>query len=245
MAYVDGFLTPVPRAARAAFVAHAEGWAPRFLAMGALRVVECGEVEVPRGKVNDLAMAVALEEGEEVVLSWIEWPDRATRDAAHAKMGEMIAADPSLTEMPFDGKRMVFGGFAPAHDTGEAAAPGFIDGMVVPTGKGAEDLAAYAATTAALFLAHGALRTVSCAADDVPHGKWTDFHRAAAAAEAETPIFGWIEWPSRAARDAAWGALMGGSALGAAMASAPYDPMRMAAGGFSPLIDARSAMTVA
>jgi uncharacterized protein YbaA (DUF1428 family) len=81
---------------------------------GALRVVECWGDDVPDGKVTDFRRAVAAQAGESVVFSWVEWPSKETRDAAHAKMQD----DPRMKDMPmpFDGKRMIFGGFAPMLD---------------------------------------------------------------------------------------------------------------------------------
>ncbi|STP21557.1 RNA signal recognition particle 4.5S RNA [Escherichia coli] len=78
---------------------------------GALRIVECWASDVPDGKVTDFRMAVKAEENEEVVFSWIEYPSKEVRDAANQKM----MSDPRMKEfgesMPFDGKRMIYGGF--------------------------------------------------------------------------------------------------------------------------------------
>jgi uncharacterized protein YbaA (DUF1428 family) len=115
MAYVDGFAAPVRTADKDAYIAYARwAWA-MFRKHGALRMVECWGDDVPDGVVTSFPMAVKLEEGETAVFSWIEWPDRATRDACHAAM----ATDPdmaALGEMPFDGKRMIYGGFVPVVD---------------------------------------------------------------------------------------------------------------------------------
>ena len=89
--------------------------------MGALRVIECWGDDVPEGKSTDFRMAVKAEPGEAVLFSWIEWPDKETRDAGMAKMTEMMTdpskadprMDPEKNPMPFDGKRMIFGGFVP------------------------------------------------------------------------------------------------------------------------------------
>lgn len=110
MAYVDGFLVPVPTARKSDYIEFAKTWAPFFKEQGALQTYECWGDEVPQGKVTDFQRAVALTEDEAVVFSWTIWPDKATRDAAWAKMREM---DTPPDDMPFDGKRMVFGGFEP------------------------------------------------------------------------------------------------------------------------------------
>lgn len=116
MHYVDGFIIAVPHANRQAFIDHATKADVVFLEYGALRVTECWAADVPRGKTTDFYMAVKAEEDEAVVFSWIEWPDKATRDAAMPK----LMADPRLSAganpMPFDGKRMIFGGFTPVLD---------------------------------------------------------------------------------------------------------------------------------
>ena len=108
MSYIDGLVIPVPAANRQAFLDHAQQIDPLFIEFGALRVVECWGDDVHEGKVTDFRRAVAAEAGEEVVFAFIEWPDKATRDAAMPK----ITSDPRMTgPIPFDGKRMIFGGF--------------------------------------------------------------------------------------------------------------------------------------
>lgn len=110
MPYVDGLVIAVPRDKRAEFLAHAEHVDKLFLQYGALRVVECWGDDVPDGKVTDFKRAVKAEAGETVVFSWIVWPSKAVRDAASKK----IMADPRLQpgpDMPFDGKRLIYGGF--------------------------------------------------------------------------------------------------------------------------------------
>ena len=121
MAYIDGFLIPVPNDRKDEYLAQARAAAPIFLDLGATRVVETWGDALTRGKVTDFYRAVAAEEGESVVFSWIEYPDKATRDEAGRKMPH----DPrfeALGPMPFDGKRMIFSGFAPIFDSqGELA----------------------------------------------------------------------------------------------------------------------------
>ena len=116
MSYIQGFVIPVPSDQKEAYREMAAKAAPIFREYGAERIVECWGDEVPDGKVTDFRRAVKAEDGEQVVFSWIVWPDKATQDAAHSK----IMADPRMTPpepMPFDGKRMIFGGFEPILDT--------------------------------------------------------------------------------------------------------------------------------
>jgi uncharacterized protein YbaA (DUF1428 family) len=118
MRYIQGFIIPVPHDKKEAYRDLAAKAAPMFLDYGALEIVECWGEDVKAGKVTDFFRAVAAEEGENVVFSWIVWPDRATCDAAAEKMVADDRMKPEEGfEMPFDGKRMVYGGFAPIFET--------------------------------------------------------------------------------------------------------------------------------
>lgn len=116
MPYVDGFVAAVPTEKREAFREHAAYFAKVFKKYGALRVVECWGDDVPDGEVTSFPLAVKCAEQETVVFSWIEWPEKESRDRCFAAM----QTDPDITEagmeMPFDGKRMIFGGFEPILD---------------------------------------------------------------------------------------------------------------------------------
>ncbi|MDM7955922.1 DUF1428 domain-containing protein [Blastomonas sp.] len=124
MSYIDGFVIACPEANKDKFIEHARTADAMFIEMGALRITECWGDDVPAGKTTDFRMAVKAEEGEAVLFSWVEWPDKATRDAAMAHMTEMMSdpakldprMDPAKNPMPFDGKRMIFGGFVPVVD---------------------------------------------------------------------------------------------------------------------------------
>lgn len=112
MSYVNGFLAPVPAANKDAYIESARAASVLFKAFGATRMRECWGVDVPDGEVTSFPMAVKKAEDEVVVFSWIEWPDKATSDACMAAM----ETDPRWQEvfkdgMPFDGKRMIYGGF--------------------------------------------------------------------------------------------------------------------------------------
>lgn len=127
MAYIDGFVIAVPKANRQKFIDHAEQGDSVFTDLGATRILECWEDDVPDGKVTDFRRAVQATADEAVVFSWIEWPDKATRDAAMATMTDWMnnpekadpRMDPEKNPMPFDGKRMIFGGFSPVVTLGE------------------------------------------------------------------------------------------------------------------------------
>ncbi len=119
MSYIDGFVIPVPTARREDYRAHEAKWWPTFRAMGAQSLVVGWGDEVPPGKQTDFLRAIAATPDETVVFAWMTWPDKATRDAAYKKMME----DPNMEgmEMPFDGKRLIYGGFGPILMEGAAA----------------------------------------------------------------------------------------------------------------------------
>jgi len=117
MSYVDGFLIAVPTANRERFIEHARSVDDWFIENGALRVIETWGTDVPDGQVTDFRRSVQATPDETVVFSWIEWPDKATRDTAMQRMMSPDNNDPRFdmekNPMPFDGKRMIFGGFEP------------------------------------------------------------------------------------------------------------------------------------
>lgn len=117
MVYVDGFVIAVPKEAREKFIHHANTGDSMFMELGATRILECWEDDVPDGKMTDFRRAVQATADEAVVFSWIEWPDKDTRDKAMATIMNPDNADPRMdpatNPIPFDGKRMIFGGFSP------------------------------------------------------------------------------------------------------------------------------------
>lgn len=117
MSYIDGFVMAVPAANRQKFIDHAKIADTLFVELGAVRVIECWGDDIPDGVVTDFRKAVEAEGDETVVLSWVEWPDKKFRDDAMKRMQEMIKTDDRFDQqknpMPFDGKRMIYGGFSP------------------------------------------------------------------------------------------------------------------------------------
>lgn len=109
--YIDGFVSAVPTANKEAYRMHAEAAAAVFKEYGALSLVECWGDDVPEGKINSMHTAVLKKENETVVFSWISWPDKATRDAGLQKVLADPRMQPDRNPMPFDGSRMIFGGF--------------------------------------------------------------------------------------------------------------------------------------
>ena len=109
--YTDGFLAAVPTARREAYRVHAEKSAALFKEFGALRVVECWGNDVPEGKLTSFTMAVKRQDDETVVFSWIQWPSKSVRDEAWKKLMADPRMQPGANPPPFDGKRMIYGGF--------------------------------------------------------------------------------------------------------------------------------------
>jgi uncharacterized protein YbaA (DUF1428 family) len=108
MPYVDGFVIPVKKHRLEEYKAHARKAGEMWKEYGAVDFVECVGEDVPQGKLTSFPRAVQAEDDEVVIFSWIVYRSRADRDAVMAK----VMADPRLQgDMPFDGKRMIFGGF--------------------------------------------------------------------------------------------------------------------------------------
>jgi uncharacterized protein YbaA (DUF1428 family) len=107
--YIQGFVVPVPADQKEEYRAIASKFAEFMKPHGLVEVVEAWESDVPDGKQTDFRRAVDLQDGEKVVFSWVIWPDKAACDSAHEKM---MATEMDM-EMPFDGKRMIWGGFDP------------------------------------------------------------------------------------------------------------------------------------
>ncbi|HEX8578586.1 MAG TPA: DUF1428 domain-containing protein [Allosphingosinicella sp.] len=110
-AFVDGLVLPVPNGNREVYLKLAQKAAGDFMRYGANRLVEAWGDDVQDGKLTDFRRAVLAEDGENVVFSFIEWPDKATRDAGWGKMMSDPANQTPPADQPFDGKRMFWGGF--------------------------------------------------------------------------------------------------------------------------------------
>ena len=111
MDYVDGFVAAVPTANRARYLEHSKSAAAVFKEHGALRVVECWGDDVPQGKVTSFPLAVKCKGDETVVFSWITWPSRKARDEGMKKVMADPRVQPDKNPMPFDGQRLIYGGF--------------------------------------------------------------------------------------------------------------------------------------
>ena len=112
MAYIDGFVIAVPTANKEKFRQHGETIDQLFRKHGASQVIEAWGDDVPQGETTDFYKAVKAKADETIVFSWVFWPDKTTRDTGNEKiMAEMEAMGDEAANMPFDGKRMIYGGF--------------------------------------------------------------------------------------------------------------------------------------
>jgi uncharacterized protein YbaA (DUF1428 family) len=240
MTYFEGFILPVPEGSKDAYRNHAAEAAPMFLDIGVKRHFEAWDSDVPEGKVTDFRKAVDAKPDEKVVFSWFEYPDRAARDAANARM----MSDPRMKEMgatmPFDGKRMIMGGFDAIVEEGSERG-NYTDGFVVPVPEGkTEAYRELASKMAKVFRQHGANRVVEALSDDVPKGEVTDFYRAVKAEDGEQVVFSFIEWPDKSTRDEGWKKIMEDESL-KPDGDMPFSGQRMFWGGFEPILDTAKA----
>ena len=238
MTCVEGFVLAVPTSNKETYLRHAADAEPLFKELGVARMVEAWADDVPDGKVTDFKRAVQARDDESVVFSWFEYPSREARDAANARMGD----DPRMKEMaaslPFDGKRMIMGGFGAILDERGAGAMGYADGFVAPVPPGNRD--AYcdmAARAAAVFIEYGAVRVVENWGADLPDGQVTDFRKSVRATKEEAVVFSWIEWPSKEVRDEGWKKVMEDPRMSPGQHEMPFDGKRMIYGGFAPILD--------
>ena len=237
MSYIDGFVIPVGKADQAKVTDHANRMDKVFIEYGATRVVEGWGDDVPDGKITDFKRAVKATSDETALFSWVEWPDKATRDAAMKKMesNEAMMAEP----MPFDGKRMIYGGFEPMVNETATGTTGYVDGFVAPVTPANKDAyVAMAQKAAGKFLEYGALRSSENWGEDVPDGKVTDFKRSVIAKDDENVVFSWVEWPDKATRDAGWSKIMADESM--QPDTMPFDGKRMFWGGFKPVVELKA-----
>lgn len=242
MTYIEGFVIAVPTANKDKFIAHAQLGDAVFMEHGATRVVECWQADVPKGHTTDFFGAVGCADDESVVFSWMEWPDKQTRDAFASRMDELMTSDerfdPARNPMPFDGKRMIHGGFQPIVERGDKVSGGYMQGFVVPVkADRKEDYRKIADEVWNLFAEFGGRRLIEAWQDDVPRGRQTDFFSAVKAEPDEAVVFSFIEWDSKEACDEAHGRMMADERMKQPPADMPFDGKRMIFGGFAPIVE--------
>jgi uncharacterized protein YbaA (DUF1428 family) len=236
MTYVTGFVVAVPETKRQAYVTMAEAGVPLFREYGVQRQVEAWDDDVQEGKTTDFRRAVKATPEEKIVFSWHEYLSRTAADEANRK----IMSDPRMAEigkdMPFDGQRMIWGGFEGILEKGKRGKANYIDGSLVPAPVDSKAAyLGYAGKVADILMEHGATRVVDAWSDNVPDGKVTDFRRSVNATADEAVVFSWVEWPSKAARDAAWEKIMKDPRM--FEGNPPQDEARRVSGGFLPVMD--------
>jgi len=236
MTYFEGFIAPVPEANKDAYRKHARDFSALSPEFGVGRHVEAWDSDVPEGKITDFRKAVDAKPDEKIVFAFFEYPSRQARDAANQKFMSDPRMEDMGKDMPFDGKRMIMGGFDAIVEEGSAGGS-YTDGFVVavPEGK-TEEYRALAAKMAKVFRQHGAARVIEAIGDDVNHGQVTDFYRAVKAEDGEKVVFSFIEWPDKATRDEAWGKIMADESL-KPEGDMPFDGKRMFWGGFDKFVD--------
>lgn len=247
MSYIDGFVLAVPTANKDKFIAHAKLGDAVFMDHGANRILECWQDNVEKGHTTDFFGAVDCKDDESVVFSWIEWPDRAARQAVMSRMDELAKSDdrfnPEKNPMPFDGMRMIYGGFQPIVEEGEPVAGAYVQGFIVPVPEGNKDAYRKAALDMwDIMKDYGARRLIEAWQDDVPQGKQTDFFRSVKAEPGEIVVFSFIEWSSREACDGAHEKMMQDERMKKFTdqnpeAKPPFEGERMVYGGFTPVVE--------
>jgi uncharacterized protein YbaA (DUF1428 family) len=233
----------VPEANKDAYLKHASDFAPIGREIGVKRHVEAWESDVPEGKVTDFRKAVDAKPDEKIVFAFFEYPSKAERDATNEK----FMSDPRMEDMgknmPFDGKRMIMGGFEAIVEEGSAGGS-YIDGFVVPVPESKRE--AYrelAAKMAKVFRQNGATRVIEAFGNDVSKGEVTDYYRAVKAEDGEGVVFSFIEWPDKATRDEAWKAIMADESL-KPTGEMPFNGQRMFWGGFDKIVDTAEQQTL-
>jgi uncharacterized protein YbaA (DUF1428 family) len=113
MSYIDGFVVAVANSNKEKYLKHAQTAGEIFKEYGALRVIEAWGDDVPDGEVTSFPMAVKANADETVVFSIAFWPSKEVRDEAWRKVMEDPRMQPEENPMPFDGKRLIYGGFVP------------------------------------------------------------------------------------------------------------------------------------
>jgi uncharacterized protein YbaA (DUF1428 family) len=237
MSYIDGYVIPVKTADKLNYVAASKRIDGFFRDHGARRIVETWGDDIRKGKVTDFNRAVQADDSESVVFSWIEWPDKPTRDMAWKAMesDQTMMAEP----LPFDGKRMIYGGFTPIVEHGEAASDAYVQGFIIPVPAAKQEAYRKMADEAwDMFKDFGALRVVEAWQDDVPEGKQTDFFRSVNAEPGEKIVFSFMEWPSREVCADAEQKMMSDERM-QAPPDMPFDPKRMIYGGFTPILEVK------
>lgn len=223
MTCIQGFIAAVPTKKRAAFIDHAAKAALALRDHGCLSAVECWGEEVPFGDLASFPSALQAGAEETVVFSWYIWPSKAARDA--------MMQGP----IPFDGKRVIYGAFAPLVEYGTPQKGGYIDGFVIPVPTANREAFRRQATKfAPVFADFGASWIMECWEEDVPDCNVTDFRRVVQAKDSEAIVFSLVQWPDKQTRDTGSARMMQDDRF--SELEIPFDGERMVFGGFVPVV---------
>lgn len=239
MPYIEGYILAVLETDKQKYREFAKASVSLFQKVNAIRLVEGWGDVVPEGQITDFRRATKAKKGEQVLFSWIEYPDKATRETANKGLpGDPNPAD-TMPDPPFDCTRMSFGGFKPVVERGDGSRPGYISGYVAPALSASKQaFQKMAENMAAIALDHGALRIIDSWGEDVSDGEVTDFKRAVNAHDDEAIVFGFIEWPSKQVYQDAMPAMHEDRRMPRPEAEMPIDGKRMIFGCFDVLVDA-------
>lgn len=239
MTYIQGFVAAVPAANKEAYRKHAAEAAALFKEFGASRIVEAWGDDIPDGKVTDFKGAVKARPDEVIVFSWHEYPSKEAAGAAYEKMMSDQRMREISASMPFDGQRMIYGGFMTIATKSTEGKMGYVDGslVAVPTGN-KEAYRDLVAKINAVLMEHGATRVLDAWGEQVPDGKVTDYKSAVKATDDEKVVYSWIEWPSKEVRDRGWEKVIADPRMYPDPETVPYDNGRRVHGGFIPILDA-------
>ena len=237
--YVDGFVVPVPKKNVEAYRRMAQKAGKIWREHGALEFRECvaDQLDVPMAM--PFPRRIKLKPDETLFFSWIVYKSRAHRDRVNKK----VMADPRIAKMdpktmPFDGKRMIYGGFESIVDEADGDRGGYLDGYLVPVPEGNKEAYREMAQKAAqVFKEYGATRVVEAWGDDVPDGEVTDYKRAVKARKDERIVYSWVEWPDKATRVEGWKKVMEDPRMQPGQGDMPFDGKRLIYGGFVPIVD--------
>jgi uncharacterized protein YbaA (DUF1428 family) len=243
MAYFDSYVTAVPTTGKDSYLRYCRTGHPAFLEHGATRIVEGWGDDVTHGKVTDFYRAVQAEAEEAIAFSWVEWPDKFVRDKGWATMMDPASPDPRIhpqhNPMPFDGRRMIHGGFEGIVARGDHGSFPYVQGFMVPVPTAKREAYTRMAVDAwDMFRGYGALAVLEAWGSDVPHGTITDFYRGVNASEDESVVFSYMTWPSKQVCQEA--ARKMGEAEMPSDFEMPFDGMRMVWGGFDAVIVAEA-----
>lgn len=238
MSYIEGLFAAVPVARKDMLRQKTAEAAPLFKQFGATRVVEILGDDLPRGQFTDFKGAVRASDDEDVVLSWIEYPDKHTRDLANQDILAATRLKTIADALPFDDQRLITAGFTPLLDEGPGGAMGYTDSylIAVPTAE-KQAYRALAAKTARLLQDYGATRVIEAWGDDIPPDKVAELNTAVKAKADETVVLSLVEWPSKQVRDEATPKIMADKRFKAEQDNLLFDESRMIHGGFKPLHD--------